>query len=89
MSPKKLTQTMHELERAALKAQTDRYVLCLYIAGNTLQSNMALANLRELCEAQIIAAPTLVKQRPLPLRRIVGNMTKTDRTLSSLGLQPA
>ena len=35
---------------------------------------------------QIIAAPTLVKTHPLPLRRIVGDMSRRDRVLLGLGL---
>ena len=37
---------------------------------------------------QIIAAPTLIKKRPNPLRRLVGNLAQTERVLVSLGLQP-
>ena len=32
-------------------------------------------------EAQIIAAPTLVKKLPLPERRVIGDMSSTDRLL--------
>ncbi len=35
---------------------------------------------------QIIAAPTLVKQLPLPLRRIVGDLSDTERILFGLDL---
>ena len=35
---------------------------------------------------QIIAAPTLVKQLPLPLRRIIGDMSDRDRLLVGLDL---
>jgi len=38
--------------------------------------------------AQIIAVPTLVRQLPLPLRKLVGNMSDTERVLVSLDLQP-
>lgn len=38
--------------------------------------------------AQIVAAPTLVKQAPLPVRRVLGDMSKTERVLAGLGLQP-
>ncbi len=37
-------------------------------------------------ENQIIAAPTLIKETPLPLRRLVGNMSDTERVLTGLGL---
>ncbi len=35
---------------------------------------------------QIIAAPTLVRQLPLPVRRVLGDMSKTERMLIVLGL---
>lgn|SRR5512143_3136902 len=36
--------------------------------------------------AQIVAAPTLIKQMPLPARRILGDMSRTERVLAGLGL---
>lgn len=38
---------------------------------------------------QIIAAPTLVKKRPLPLRRVIGDMSSTERVLAGLDLRPS
>jgi circadian clock protein KaiB len=35
---------------------------------------------------QIVAAPTLVKQLPLPIRRIIGDMSDRDRVLRGLDL---
>ena len=37
---------------------------------------------------QIIAAPTLVKQLPLPLRKFIGDMSNTERILVGLDLRP-
>ena len=37
---------------------------------------------------QIIAAPTLIKKLPLPLRRIIGDMANKDRVLVGLDLRP-
>jgi circadian clock protein KaiB len=37
-------------------------------------------------EHQILAAPTLVKMLPLPLRRIIGDLSNTERVLVGLGL---
>jgi circadian clock protein KaiB len=37
---------------------------------------------------QIIAAPTLIKKLPLPLRRFIGDMSNTDRILVGLDLRP-
>jgi len=36
---------------------------------------------------QIIAAPTLIKKLPLPTRRIVGDMSRTDQVLVGLDLE--
>ncbi len=36
---------------------------------------------------QIIAAPTLIKKLPLPLRRIIGNMTDQEKILVGLDLR--
>lgn len=38
---------------------------------------------------QIIAAPTLIKFLPTPLRRFIGDMANTDRILLGLDLRPA
>jgi len=37
---------------------------------------------------QIIAAPTLIKQLPLPLRKIIGNMADKEKILVGLDLRP-
>lgn len=38
---------------------------------------------------QLLAAPTLIKKLPLPLRRLVGDLSSQDRLLAGLGLAPA
>jgi circadian clock protein KaiB len=37
---------------------------------------------------QIIAAPTLIKKLPLPMRRIIGDMSNRERVLVGLDLVP-
>jgi circadian clock protein KaiB len=37
---------------------------------------------------QIIATPTLIRCLPLPLRRFIGDMSRTDKILLGLDLQP-
>jgi len=39
-------------------------------------------------DEQIIAAPTLIKKLPLPLRRIVGDLSDKERVLVGLDLRP-
>jgi circadian clock protein KaiB len=38
-------------------------------------------------ENQIFASPTLIKKLPLPLRKFVGDMTKTEKILAGLDLR--
>ena len=38
-------------------------------------------------EANVIAAPTLVKQLPLPLRRLIGDLSNRERVLLGLDLR--
>jgi len=38
---------------------------------------------------QIVAAPTLVKKLPLPLRRVIGDLSNTERVLLGLDLRRA
>ena len=93
-------------------AETEKWQLRLYIAGQTPKSVAAFANLKRLCEEhlsgrykievidllenpqlaagdQIVAIPTLVRKLPEPLRRIVGDLSNTERTLVGLQLRPA
>ena len=105
---KKLTNKA--FEETTADAAKQKYLLRLYIAGSTPQSNRAVANIKIICEEhlkgqyeldvvdlyekpylaageQIIAAPTLIKKLPLPLRRIIGDMSNADRVLVGLDLR--
>jgi circadian clock protein KaiB len=39
-------------------------------------------------EAQIVAVPTLVKELPAPLRRVIGDLSDRGRILLLLGIKP-
>ena len=39
-------------------------------------------------EEQIVALPLLIKKYPSPERRLIGDMSKTEKVLAGLGLQP-
>jgi circadian clock protein KaiB len=92
------------------KADPNRYVLRLYVAGQTPKSVNAITNIKKICEEnlkgnyeltvvdlyqqpqladgeQIIAVPTLIKKLPPPLRRIIGDMSNTERMLVGLDLR--
>lgn len=38
-------------------------------------------------EEQIVATPTLIRKSPLPVRRIIGDLSRTGRVLSGLDLE--
>jgi circadian clock protein KaiB len=38
-------------------------------------------------EGQVIAAPTLIKELPLPLRKFIGDMSRTERLIVGLDLK--
>ena len=39
-------------------------------------------------DEQIIAVPTLIKKLPVPLRRIIGDLSDRERVLIGLDLKP-
>ncbi len=92
------------------KANKDKWILRLYIAGHTSRAVTALNNLRLICEEQlkgnykievidllkkpqlgrddqILAIPTLVRKLPVPMRRIIGDLSDTERVLIGLDLK--
>lgn len=97
--------------RPAKSNRRDFWRLRLYIAGQTPNSIVAIANLKELCEDklkgkylievidllkkpqlakgdQIIAIPTLVRRLPSPVKKIIGNLSKTESVMVGLDLKP-
>jgi circadian clock protein KaiB len=96
--------------KTSKKRRALRYILRLYITGQTPRSVKSIENLRLLCEkyltdqfdleiidiyqqpamaaeGQIIAAPTLIKAMPLPLRRLVGDFSDQKRVVLGLDLK--
>jgi len=90
--------------------EEDKWVLRLYVAGQTPKSITAFANLKKICEErlsnqysievidlllnpqlghehQIIAIPTLVRKLPVPVRKIIGDLSNTERVLVGLDLK--
>jgi circadian clock protein KaiB len=91
--------------------EEQRYMLRLYVAGQTAKSLVAFANLKQICEEhlagkctievvdllenpqlaegdQILAIPTLVRRLPPPIRKIIGDLSNTERVLVGLDLRP-
>ncbi|HWZ47894.1 MAG TPA: circadian clock KaiB family protein [Herbaspirillum sp.] len=93
-------------------AADPKWMLRLYVAGQTLKSTVARINLHKICEQyipdryhvdvidllenpqlakgdQIIAIPTLVRDLPMPVRKIIGDLSNTERVLIGLDIYPA
>lgn len=89
---------------------TSKYLLKLYVAGSTPRAQLAIENLKRLCESdlsgryeleiidvlehpemaeqdKILATPTLIKQLPPPLRRVIGDLSDSDKVLLGLELR--
>jgi circadian clock protein KaiB len=98
-------------KRRPAKSSSDFWRLRLYIAGQTPNSIVAIANLKKICEDQlrgkyrievidllekpqlakgdqIIAIPTLVRRLPPPVKKIIGNLSKTESVVVGLDLKP-
>lgn len=39
-------------------------------------------------DEHVIVAPTLIKKLPLPLKKLIGDMSDTDRILTALDIKP-
>ena len=84
-------------------------MLRLYVAGQTIKSVKAQANLMSICERHlaghyelqvidvlvsperaeqdgILAIPTLVRKVPVPVRKIIGDLSNTERVLEGLDI---
>jgi circadian clock protein KaiB len=98
------------VNRALRTVASTRYILKLYVAGQSPKSVNAISNIKNICDEhlqgryelevidlyqqpqlaqgeQIIAIPTLIRKLPLPLRRIIGDLSNTERVLVGLDLQ--
>ena len=96
-------------EQALLEKEHEHehYILRLFVAGLTPNSQRAIDNVQNICETyllgryeleiidiyqqpifakegQIVAAPTLVRELPLPLRKFIGDLSQTDKILAGL-----
>jgi circadian clock protein KaiB len=88
------------------------YLLRLYVTGTSPRAQVAIGNLRRICEQElpgqyeleiidvlkhpqlaedekILATPTLIKQLPPPLRRVIGDLSDKEKVLLGLEVRPA
>jgi circadian clock protein KaiB len=67
-----------------------RLICDTYMRGRCTVEVIDLMRNRELAKAdQIVAIPTLVRKLPEPARRIIGDLSATDKVLLSFELNPA
>ncbi|RPD48428.1 circadian clock protein KaiB [Hymenobacter sediminis] len=101
-----------ETPLAPTATEDETWELRLYVAGQTVKSVTALANLKSYCEQhlkgryklevidllvhpqlaagdQILAIPTLVRKVPVPIRKIIGDLSNQERVLVGLDIRPA
>ena len=87
-----------------------KWQLRLYVAGQSLNSMTAFANLKKICKEhledqysieiidllvnpqlakgdQILAVPTLVRKLPEPIKKIIGDLSNTERVLVGLDIK--
>ena len=65
-----------------------RRVLDEHVPGATRSRCRPARNPRLAKEDQIVAIPTLVRKLPDPVRKIIGDLSDTERTLVGLQLRP-
>ena len=75
--------------RSTLAISTLRALCDEYLEGQYQLEVFDLYQQPELARrAQLLAAPTLVKELPLPVRRMIGDLSDKHQVLLGLGLQP-
>lgn len=95
----------------SIQNHADKWILRLYVAGQTPKCNTAFLNLKRICEDQlkgrysievidllknprlsrehqILAVPTLVRKLPVPVRKIIGDLSDTEKVLVGLDIKP-
>ena len=111
MKPKKENSDKRTKKEKPVKTANDKWMLRLYVAGQTPKALTAFTNLKKICdeqlmgkysievidllinpqlgaEDQILALPTLVRKLPVPVRKIIGDLSNTERVLVGLDLLP-
>jgi circadian clock protein KaiB len=109
MKPMSEKSDVKTIKRRSPKTNDNKWVLRLYVAGQSPKALTAFANLKKICEEQlegkysievidlllnpqrgkedqILALPTLVRKLPVPVRKIIGDLSNTERVLVGLDL---
>jgi circadian clock protein KaiB len=109
-SLKKIKPTTKRSKSTGNKNVRKKYLLRLYVVGQTPNCKEAYKNLKKICDEyipnvyvieiidllkfpnlakseKIIAIPTVIKKLPAPIRRIIGNLSSTEKVLVGIDLQ--
>src|SRR5512140_1115366 len=93
-----------------VECNQEKWMLRLYVAGQTPKSIAAFVNLKKICDEQlngectvevidllespqlaagdqIFAVPTLVRRLPAPVKKIIGDLSNTERVLVGLDIR--
>src|SRR5437868_1751614 len=105
--PKRATQVARfppSVRTIPEEAALSKFLLKLYVTGTNPRTDLAVANLKHICETElegrysldiidvlenpeaaerdrVLATPTLIKELPLPLRRVIGDLSDKDKVL--------
>lgn len=105
-----MTPTRQKADKAVEKPDPNKWILRLYVAGQTQKCITAFNNLKRICddelkgkysievidlvenpqlsrEHQILAIPTLVRKLPVPVRKIIGDLSDTEKVLVGLDIK--
>ena len=83
-----LTLIVSGASELSARAIANATLLCeTHMAG---RYHLSIVDLHEapasVLSGEVLAAPTLVKTRPLPVQKFVGDLSRTHRVLAALGL---
>ena len=104
-----IIDSTEDFEKMLANIDIEKYVLRLYVAGNTLRSMRAIQMLKKICEKylegryemeiidiyqqpdtlekdHIFAVPTLIKELPPPLQKLIGDLTNVEKVIIALDL---
>jgi circadian clock protein KaiB len=83
-----LTLYVNGASDLSARAIANARVLCDSSPGGSYRLTLCdvAENLDALRAHQVLAVPTLVKTHPLPMRKVVGDLSRPGRVLSALGL---
>ncbi|MBD2255909.1 circadian clock KaiB family protein [Nostoc parmelioides] len=104
-----IIESTEDFEKLLATKDLQKYVLHLYVAGNSLRSMRAISGLKNICEKylpgryemeiidiyqqpevlekdHVFAVPTLIKELPPPLQKLVGDLTNIDKVIIALDI---